>query len=647
MKYNRIFLGHYIAWGLLFLTTAVNAQEQPSLQTKADLLFEKYEFYNAAQLYNKLSSSNKVKTKNMERLAESYAQINNYDLAENWYARAVQQTDYQKESLLGYADVLKQNGKYAEAKIMYQRYMAEQGADDFVQISLQGADSAARWMATPSKVVILPFQDINTKLSEFSMIASANKLFYTGESLDYSVSKSGMTGQSFLRLFSRDVNGSGKGSMLTEGTINEAKYHVGPVASNKAGDRLYVTRTNPTKEVEKFRKYSKKWSRSVLELMVYEKEGSGWKESAFPYNNIKEYSLGHAALSIDEKRLYFASDMPGGQGGVDIWYSNLESNGSWGKPVNAGAEVNSKYDDMFPMLYGNKLYYSSDGKPGMGGLDIFEVTITDGRFGQIRNMGFPMNSASDDFAYYVQEDNGNERKGFLSSNRSGSIGGDDIYNFTSLKPVYKIRIEGKTFDKKTRALLAQTNVTLFDDKRAIQAKTVSNANAEFGFDAAKDSRYKLLAERSGYHADSVNVITGMPTRDTVYRVSLYLEPIMEVGHKFVLEDIYYDFDKYNIRKDAAVILDQLIRTLRDNPTLRIELSSHTDSRGTHRYNDVLSQRRAESAVNYLVSRGIARDRLVAKGYGERRLVNRCSDGVNCTAAEHQANRRTEVEVLAY
>lgn len=647
MKYNRIFLSHYFVWGLMLLTTTICAQEQLSLQAKADILFEKYEYYNAAQLYGKLSESKKVKTRNLERLAESYAKINNYDLAENWYARVVQRTDYDKQSLILYADVLKQNGKYVEAKAMYKRYMDEQGEDDFVKIALQGADSAARWIANPSKVDIVPFNDVNTPLSEFSMVATPTTLYYAGETTDPNVAKSGMTGQSFLRLFSRDINASGKGSMLTDADINQAKYHVGPVASNKSGDKLYVTRTNPSKEVLKYRKEGKKWSRSTLELMLYEREGEVWKETAFPFNNVKEYSVGHAAWDEEKNRLYFASDMPGGLGGVDIWYCDLQTDGSWSNPINAGSEVNTKYDEMFPMVFGSKLYYSSDGKPGMGGLDIFEAKIHGGKIGQVRNMGFPINSASDDFAYYILEDGEVERKGFLSSNRSGTVGGDDIYNYATKKPVFKILIQGKTFNKKSRELLTETSVTLYGDKRNILAKTKSDGKAEFTFDADKNMSYKILGERSGFHADSVSIWTTAPTKDTVYQVALFLEPIMEIGHKFVLENIYYDFDKYNIRKDAAVILDQLVRTMRDNPTLRIELSSHTDSRGSHRYNDVLSQKRAESAVNYIVSRGIERDRLVAKGYGERRLVNRCADGVKCSAAEHQANRRTEVEILSY
>ncbi len=647
MKYNRIFLSHYFVLGLMFLATTVCGQEQLSLQAKADLLFEKYEYYNAAQLYSKLSESKKVKTRNLERLAESYAKINNYDLAENWYARVAQRPDYTKKSLLQYANVLKMNGKYAEAKAMYKRYIDEQGDDDFVKIALQGADSAIRWIANPKKVDILPFSDVNTRVSEFSMISTPTKLYYAGETTDLSVDKSGMTGQSFLRLFSRDIKASGKGTIVTEGNMNQAKYHVGPVASNSTGDKLYVTRTNPEKEVQKYRKEGQQWSKSTLELMIYERVAEGWREIAFPFNNVKEYSLGHAAWSEEEKRLYFASDMPGGLGGVDIWYSDLKGDGTWGVPINAGAEVNTKYDEMFPMIFGNRLYFSSNGKPGMGGLDIFEAEVKDGKIAQVKNMGFPINSASDDFAYFVQEDNEKTQKGFLSSNRAGTVGGDDIYHYAAKKPVFKIVIHGKTFNKKSKELLAETNVTLYGDKRGLLAKTLSDAKAEFTFDADKDKKYKILAERSGFHADSVTILTVVPRRDTVYEVALYLEPIMEVGHKFVLENIYYDFDKYNIRKDAAVILDQLVRTMRDNPTLRIELSSHTDSRGTHRYNDLLSQRRAESAVDYIVSRGIERDRLVAKGYGERRLVNQCADGVKCSAAEHQANRRTEVEILSY
>src|SRR3546814_638006 len=230
--------------------------------------------------------------------------------------------------------------------------------------------------------------------------------------------------------------------------------------------------------------------------------------------------------------------------------------------------------------------------------------------------------------------------------RKGGQGLDDIYSFSFEKPRIVIILRGTKANKQTSERIEAT-VTLFDGKREIVARKSSGIAGAFEFVLDRNRTYTVLGNKEGYHADSAKVSTHGITKSDTLEVALLLEPIFQVGQTFELENIYYDFDKHNIRPDAAAILDELVRTLRDNPTLKIELSSHTDSRGSNVYNEALSQRRAQSAVDYLVSRGIARDRMVAKGYGETRLVNRCADGIPCSRAEHQANRRTEVTVLAY
>lgn len=646
MKHLQLVLLIFLSNILLCLTTVV-AQEQPSLQKRADLLFDQLEYFNAAKIYEKLVTSKKIKTKNLERLAESYFRIKDYDLAENWYARVVQTKDYTKESLLNYASVLQQNAKYTEAKEVYNKYLEAYGDDNFAKLGIVGADSAVKWIASPKKIEISSFPKVNTSVSEFGLFPFENNYLYASESANLQNATSGMTGQPYLKIFSVSKNNSEEKPVLLNQEFNKSPYHVGPVSSNKSGSKLFVTRTNPNSNVQKFSRDGYKWRRANLELIEYTNNNGVWEERNFQYNNVKSYSLGHAVLSDDEKRLYFVSDMPGGVGGSDIWYSDLQQDGTWTSPTNAGLEINTPFEEMFPMVYKNTIFYSSDGKPGLGGLDIFESKITGNTFSKPINVGFPLNSASDDFALYKEMENQESSKGAFSSNRKGSTGGDDIYQFNFIKPVYKILLKGKTYDKKTKALLTSTSVSLLGDHRAMIGKKVSDQQASFEFDLAPKKSYKVIAEKQGYHADSTSFNVAIPQRDTTIEVALYLEPIFEKGNKFVLEDIYYDFDEYNIRPDAAVILDQLVRTLRDNPTLKIELSSHTDSRGSNRYNDTLSQNRANKAVEYIISRGIAANRLVAKGYGESRLINRCADGVKCSAAEHQANRRTEIEVLSY
>lgn len=634
---------------LLFTGGSVNAQEQPSLRHRAQQFFERYEYAKAAGLFEKLVDGKKVRTTDLERLAESYYYLNNYELAENWYARVMQAGDFSERSMWNYADVLKQNGKYQEAKEQYQQYVERYGDSERASLAIAGADSAMRWMEKPTGHDLRNEQAINTDLANFGLYPTSNGAIYVAEPGTVIGNRSGMTGQTYLRVYSamRGPDGSLSHPNLMNDVFNHSELHVGPMIANITEDVLYVTRTYAGKDTENLRQNGKRFRKHNLELKIYKKDNNGWTESDFQYNNVKEYSLGHAARSADGKTLYYASDMPGGKGGVDIWYSELLDDGSWGTPQNAGAEINSAGDEMFPTIVGEYLYYSSDGFAGMGGLDIFRAKGEKSAFSGRENLRFPINSAGDDFGFVLAEDDEHESLGYISSNRGGGIGGDDIYSFSLRKPKVTILLEGLTVNKKTGDQVPDASVTLFRSNRQIAGKVRSDGRAEFQFSLDKNTDYKVLGEKQGFHADSIRIASINPSKDTIVNVTLRLEPVFKVGDRFVLENIYYDFDKHSIRADVVAVLDQLVRTMRDNPSLKIELSSHTDSRGSHRYNAGLSQRRAQAAVDYIVSRGIARERLVAKGYGETRLVNKCKDGVPCTVEEHQANRRTEVEVLEF
>ncbi len=649
MRYQ---LRQFFVFGvLLCLGGTAISQEQPSLRDRADELYRRYEYANAAKLYTKLVDTRKPRLEDLERLADSYWQMNDYESAENWYARVVGHDESSAGNRLAYGEVLKANGKYAEAKAQLAAFAEETGGDSAIALQIAGCDSALVWMANPT-VHKLRNEGVNTSLSEFSAFPINGKVYYAGEpdGAMQGMDTYGWTGNSFLRVYTTDRAGNNglSNPVIATDALNNGAYHVGPVAADATGNTLFVTRTYVGKDGERTRDGRRKYRTNKLELFIYTKDGDGdWSSESFVHNNVQEYSVGHAALSADGSTLYYASDMPGGQGGTDIWYSERQADGSWGEPVNAGATINSVGDELFPnMGEGNTLYYSSDGFAGMGGLDVFETTGSKAQWTVPQNLRYPVNSSGDDFAYLVTFENEEGIAGYLSSNRKGGHGNDDIYSFSFEKPRIVILLRGTTSDKQTGDRIEGT-VTLFDGKREIVAKKSSGEAGAFEFVLDRNQTYTVLGQKQGYHADSAKVSTmGISNSDTL-EVALLLEPIFQVGQTFELENIYYDFDKHNIRPDAAAILDELVRTLRDNPTLKIELSSHTDSRGSNAYNEALSQRRAQSAVDYLVSRGIARDRMVAKGYGENRLVNRCADGVPCSREEHQANRRTEVTVLSY
>ncbi|MDR2285129.1 MAG: OmpA family protein [Sphingobacterium sp.] len=645
---------YYKGIGALAMLLALNfqhiqAQEQPGRRARAEQEFLRMEYANAAQSYEQLVlDKKKPKTEDLERLAESYYYIKRYDLAENWFSRVVVLQDASQEAHLKYAEVLKQQGKYPEAKEQYRAYIGKYGASPEVERAIVGADSAAYWMQHPTKHQINNEQAINTALAEFGLTPTANGALYATEPNSILQDKSGMTGQSYLRVYSaeRRIDGSLHYPNLMTESFNNSPYHVGPVAVNLANDVLFVTRTYAGKDAQKYKAHSQRWKKQNLELKIYRKNGETWTEEDFPYNNVKEYALGHAALNKDEKILYFASDMPGGQGGVDIWYCELQQDGSWGAPKNAGSQINTSGDEMFPSVEGDEFYFSSTGHIGMGGLDIFKATGAKSTFTVPVNMGYPVNSASDDFAFVTSMDDAMHTMGYLSSNRAGGVGSDDIYSFSLTKPRLNIELLTVVKDKKTGEILDRAVVMLYEENKVIARGSTDN-KGEIYFDIDKGLAYRVYGEREGYMADSASFNAVYPRQDTTIYLTLNLQPVNKVGEKFVLENIYYDFDQSKIRPDAALILDKLVATMRNNSTLKIELSSHTDSRGAKKYNERLSQRRAQAAVDYIVGKGIERDRLVAKGYGESRLVNKCADGVDCTPDEHQANRRTEVEVIAY
>lgn len=638
---------------LLCLSGIAVSQEQPSLRDRAEELYRKYEYANAAVLYTKLADNKRPKLADLERLAFCYAQLNDYEAAENWYARVVGMEGSEPDNLIRYGEALKANGKYAEAKRQLETYADRAGDPARVAVGIAGCDSALAWMAEPTVHKLRNEGTVNTSLSEFSVFPVGDNVYYTGEPDGHmrGVGTYGWTGNSFLRVYTADRaadNGLSNPVMGVEG-INDAPYHIGPVAADGSGTTLYVTRTYTGKDGNVTREDRRRYRTNKLELYSYRQSEDGeWQSEPFAYNNVEEYSVGHAAPSADGNILYFVSDMPGGQGGTDIWYSERQADGSWGAPVNAGETVNSAGDELFPNIGPEgTLYYSSDGFAGMGGLDVFETTGSRAQWTSPRNLRFPVNSPGDDFAYLTTYDGEEGIAGYLSSNRKGGKGSDDIYSFTYERPKIVILLRGTTSDKHTGERLAGASVTLYDGNREIVARKSSDGEGAFEFVLDRDRSYTVLGQKEKYHADSAKVNTLGITKSDTLEVALLLEPVFEVGKTFELENIYYDFDKHNIRPDAAAVLDELVRTLRDNPTLEIELSSHTDSRGSDAYNEALSQRRAQAAVDYLVSRGIARARMVAKGYGETRLVNDCGNGVTCSSEQHQANRRTEVTVLEY
>ncbi|RZM13480.1 MAG: hypothetical protein EOO88_44680, partial [Pedobacter sp.] len=383
----------------------------------------------------------------------------------------------------------------------------------------------------------------------------------------------------------------------------------------------------------------------ITELYYSKKLDDGKWSTPFPfrYNDVNKHSVGDPYLTMDGKRLYFASNMPGGLGGADIYYVDRIADGDWGSPINL-KDINTAGNERTPSIgEGDLFYFASDGRIGLGGLDLFTARLKGDIMTGIQNMGYPANSPQDDFAFTAT----GKLTGLMSSNRSGGLGSDDIYSFVAKEPVIAkliFGLEGKVLNRDTGQPISGATVQLGHGDGSME-KVATASDGSFSFGLGEKSEYKLAAEKAGHIRGPVSKISTVGlTRSTVIYKDLYLGEIV-IGKAIKIDNIFYDFDRSNIRPDAAFELDKLVETLKENPTIWIELGSHTDSRGNDVYNQKLSQNRATAAVNYIIGKGIAKERITAKGYGETMLVNQCGNGVKCTEEEHQQNRRTEFKIV--
>jgi len=428
-------------------------------------------------------------------------------------------------------------------------------------------------------------------------------------------------------------------------------YHESSSVFTADGNEVYFTRNNYT---------SKKLGRSedgTAKLKLYHsvKDGDGWsKPEELPFNN-DQYSTAHPALSPDERILYFASDMPGTKGLSDIWMVTINGNNSYSSPVNLGDKINTEGRETFPFVTAeNKLFFASDGHLGLGGLDVFISQLADGggQEGDAFNVGKPVNSTADDFGLILSEELGT---GYFASNRSTGDGNDDIYSFVRKeKLIIKCiqTITGITRDLKSKEILSSARVVLRDSNNEVVGSTTSDSQGRYSFaDVDCGKGYAVRGDKDNYESAEELFTSGTESNGSTNQ-DLYLKPVPKVvvgedlGKTLELNPIYFDFDKSNIRPDAAYELEKVIAVMKQYPALKIDVRSHTDSRAPDDYNISLSQRRNVSTIAYIVNQGgINRSRLTGRGYGETQLVNNCSNGVSCSEEDHQLNRRSEFIIV--
>lgn len=605
---------------------------------KADKHFNRFEFVEAAEDYAKLVEDGKGDTYVYSQLAESYYNVFNTLEAERWYAKALESAD-NPEMIFKYSQMLKANGKYEESNVQMAKFSKMRPSDDRAIAFNKNPDYLPKILEKGKKFNIQNL-GFNTQYSDFGGSLQDGKLYITS-ARNTSRKTYGWNEEPFLDIYEMTKNDDGtyQAGALVENEIN-TKHHEGLVSFSPDGNTMYFSRESYfEKEFEKDSVTNYKISQ--LQLFKATKSGGEWGNVQGFAINSENYTVKNPSVSADGKTLYFASNMPGGFGLFDIYKASINSDGTLGEPMNLGQKVNTQGQEMFPYISSNNtLYFSSNGHLGLGNLDVFYTKEVDGKMAPIRNIGIPINSNADDFAFRLDEET---EEGYVSSNRDGGLGSDDIYAIKKLQPLCDVLITGTVTDSKTGNPINAASVSLYDDQGNLVLTKVTNSDGtvEFIVECGKQSELEIVMD--GYESQKLTVSASEEEEE---EVSIMLDPIEVIitPEAVNLDPIYFDFDKSNITAQAAFELDKLVQIMNKYPDMVINATSHTDSRGSASYNERLSDRRAKTTVQYVISKGIDKARISGMGKGENEPKVNC--GSNCTDDEHQLNRRSEFIIVS-
>ncbi|APY00887.1 outer membrane protein OmpA-like peptidoglycan-associated protein [Lacinutrix venerupis] len=632
---NRI----YILLTIFAFTFSISfSQEEGKTITGVDKEYNNLKYKEVIRDLNKAVKSGDNSPEVMAKLANAYYFNVEMEEAAKWYGELLaQNTAVDFEYYYRYAMALKATGKYEDANKYLKRFAVLKPNDSRSIKFMESPD----YLTTIDKLsgnFTIENLDINSRFSDFGTSFYNDGIVFAssrGEGKLYKWNE-----QPFLDLFYVKT-GDDKPKRLGE-KIN-TKFHESSTSFTSDGKTMYFTRNNYING--KKRKSSDK----VVGLKIYKAtlndEGKWTNVTSLPFNN-DEYNVAHPALSLDNKKLYFASDMPGTKGKSDIFVVDILEDGSYGEPTNLGDVINTEGRENFPYVSNNgTLYFSSDGHQGLGGLDIFYANITS-NIEQIQNLGKPVNSPRDDFEFIIDEFT---NTGYLTSNRYNGKGDDDIYKFQ--REICNQLVAGTVVDKNTNIVIPNANVIIYNDSKEKVYRFTTDVNGAFSYNTdCKKGNFRAVASKEGYDSEEIIYTIDPEIRlDIALKLNLTPKTVIEepatVGVDLFelldLNPIYFNFDKSNIRPDAQIELEKVINYLKQYPSVSIDVQSHTDSRASNEYNQALSNRRNVSTKNWIIQRGgISASRITGRGYGESQLTNRCSDGVECSEEEHQQNRRS-------
>lgn len=618
-----------------------------SLYQKGQNQFQAGDYQLAINTFSKILEDEPENKQANFYVAESYRLTNRIEQSKAYYEKVAEEEET-FDTFYRLGQSLKSQGEYEKAKEAFTKAKDLTFDDNYIRLLNREIDNLIKIESIEDYFPFIEVENyrlLNTPLADYSPVVSEGYLYFTSNR-----SSSGIylaTGKPYLKMFRTRVDGMKVDVQNIQPLPefrNEENLNQGSLAVSPDGNTLIYARANSR---------SPKDLPDVQLFASYFRGGGFTQPIWMPVNEDEFYTNTTPAFSPDGNELYFSSLRPDGVGGMDLYKATKLANGDFGNAVNLGAQINTPGNEMFPYVAPDgKLFFASDGHPGFGKLDLFVAEKTDQGW-NVKNLGSNINTVADDFGIFFSK---YPTEGFLSSNREDGLGDDDIYYFEDKTPKPKIvnvllNVTTKELNEDgTEKILPQTRVVLYDNTNKNIGGDFSNQSGRLRFTLTPDQNFSIIASKSGYFTKSINYSTiGKTPRvedliQDVTNISLdttiVLEPLI-LERSIVLDNIYYDLDKADIRPDAAIELDKLVKILKDNPSIKIELSSHTDARASDAYNDALSQRRAESAVAYIVSQGIAADRLVAKGYGKRQLIIPNAQ----TEEEHQTNRRTEFKVI--
>lgn len=645
----------YLIFSLVMLSVVFVGCKTPKL-SEANEQYDRGEYFDAAATYRKVY--NKL-TKKEERdlrgqvafkMGLCYSKLNMFARASAAYQNALRYNYPDSTAIFRLAHSLQSEGKYPQAKKSYEEFLALKPNDQLSSEGIRGCDLAIKWKKQPTRYVVKNAKLFNSRRSDYAPMFNTDEdaLYFTSSTEKaLGTKKSEITGTKNGDIYFSKKNERGEWQRPEpiEGEVN-TEFDEGIISFSPDGSTMYLTKArrepnaNTSVEIYTSQRSDAKWSAPVK----YE----------ITADTLSAY--GHPAISPDGVYMYFASDMPGGYGGKDIWRVNLKERS--GSLENLGEQINTPGDEMFPYVRKeNVLYFSSDGHAGMGGLDIFKATQTQSGHWNVENMGAPINSSNDDFGITF----GKGEYGYFSSNRNDGRGYDHIYSFDL--PEIKVWITGSVLDKDEEPV--KNAIIRIVGNDGSNQKEVAKDDGTFKFKLDRGVHYVMLAGGRGYLNAKQEFISDIAEEDAEYNVDFTLASINKPQ---VVENIFYDFDKATLRPESKKALDEMAQMLRDNPNVVIEMASHTDRIASQDYNQKLSLRRAQSVVDYLISAGVKKDRLQAQGYGKlrpktitkrlARLYPQFKEGDTLTEeyisklspedqeVADQINRRTEFQVLS-